>query len=188
MNKTDTADLGRIPLEEIHEPKPDDALRDSELLYRGLLDSLPGAVFVCDRSAVIQDYNRRAAELWGREPKRGDPNERYCGSLRLYWPDGTFLPHAQCPVMDVMRTGVPVSNVRVLIERPDGSRIPVRVHFAPLRNRQGEIFGGITSFDDSAEFERAQTVARQSEALFWQLAENLPVSLLARMRLAASSL
>jgi len=180
MNETDTADLARIPLEEIRERKPGDALRDSELLYRGLLDSLPSAVFVCDRSAVIQDYNRRAAELWGREPQRGDPNERFCGSLRLYRPDGTLLPHAQCPVMEVMRTGVPVPNVRVVIERPDGSRLPVRVHFAPLRNPQGEIIGGMTSFDDITEFERAQTLARQSEARFRQLTENLLVSLFSK--------
>ena len=58
----------------------------SEQRYRAWFEAVPVAVFVCDRMAVIQNYNRRAQEIWGRAPRRGDPRERYCGSFRLYRP------------------------------------------------------------------------------------------------------
>ena len=38
-----------------------------------LLDLLPAAVYVCAPDGMILRFNRRAAELWGREPLLGDP-------------------------------------------------------------------------------------------------------------------
>ena len=60
-----------------------------------LLDLLPAAVYVCAPDGMILRFNRRAAELWGREPLRGDPRDRFCGSYRMYRPDGASLPHRQ---------------------------------------------------------------------------------------------
>jgi PAS domain S-box-containing protein len=51
----------------------------------------------------------------------------------------------------VLRTGFPAHNVEVFIERPDGSRLPVLVNFAPLMNSEGEVTGAITSFMDITE-------------------------------------
>ena len=129
-------------------------LRVSEERYRTLFAAAPMAVFVCDRNAVIQQYNQRAVEFWGREPTCGV--EQHCGSVKLWLPDGTLLPHAQSPMIDVLRTGVPARNVEVFIERPDGSRLPVLVNFAALRNGKGEITGAITSFMDITERKQAE--------------------------------
>ncbi len=126
-----------------------EALRESEERFRTLFEAAPMAIFVCDRDAVIQYYNLRATELWGREPARGV--ERFCGSMKLWLPDGKFLPHERSPIADVLRTGVPARNIEVLIERPDGSRLPVLANFAPMMNAQGEITGAITSFVDFTE-------------------------------------
>src|SRR4051812_10702117 len=52
-----------------------------------LFEQLPFAVYVCDRDGLVLRYNRRAAELWGRSPKLGDPGERFCGSYRMFRPD-----------------------------------------------------------------------------------------------------
>ena len=56
-----------------------------------LFEQLPFAVYVCDRDGLVLRYNHRAAELWGRAPKLGDPNERFCGSYRMFRPDGSLL-------------------------------------------------------------------------------------------------
>lgn len=107
---------------------------------------MPVAAFVCDADGVIQGFNRRAVELWGREPQRGV--ERYCGSLKLYLMDGSFLAHARSPIVEVMRTGVSATNVQVFIERPDGSRVAVIATFSALRDAHDQIVGAITCFDD----------------------------------------
>src|SRR5688572_20014816 len=76
--------------------------RWNEERYRTLFDLGPVAVYSCDSAGVIQEFNRRAAELWGREPALGDTDEKFCGSFQLYRPDGSFMPHEQCPMAEVI--------------------------------------------------------------------------------------
>ncbi|MGN6470002.1 MAG: PAS domain S-box protein [Rhizobiaceae bacterium] len=128
------------------------ALAESEERYGTLFASAPMAVFVCDRNAVIQHCNSRAVELWGREPILGV--EKHCGSVGLWLPDGSPLPHEQSPIVEVLRTGMPITNVEVSIERPDGARLPVIVNFAAIKDPQGAITGAITSFVEITERKR----------------------------------
>src|SRR5215470_15122753 len=81
-----------------------------------LFDLLPVAIYVCDLDGLILYYNRRAAELWGRSPQIDDPSDRFCGSYRMYRLDGDFLAHAECPMADVLRTGIAVSEKEIVIE------------------------------------------------------------------------
>ena len=174
LRDTEGRDIGRIyMLVDITERKQaEHAARESEERYRTLFDSAPMAVFVCDRNAVIQQYNARAVELWGREPTCGV--EKHCGSTRLWLPDGTLLPHDQSPVLDALRTGVPAHNVEVFIERPDGSRLPVLVNFAAIKNARGEVTGAITSFIDITERKRAEEELRQAEKRLRFVMDSMP--------------
>ncbi len=124
-------------------------LRESEGRYRTLFTSAPMAVFVCDTDGFIKNYNERAAELWGRQPVCGV--EKFCGSFRLWRPDGTELPQEESPMMEVIRSGDPAVNIEVEIERPDESRLPVLANLAALRDADGRITGVITSFMDISE-------------------------------------
>lgn len=140
-----------------------DALRESNRRYRELFDAVPVAVFVCDAAGVIQDYNHRAAQLWGRQPRRGDPFARYSGALHLYLPDGSALPPSGSPIVEVLRTGIARHDVELIIERPDASRIVVVEHFVALRDSNGDIVGAITTFDDITAQKRAQAALEESE-------------------------
>ncbi len=82
--------------------RADEALRRSEERYRTLFNLGPVAIYSIDTSGVIQEFNRRAAELWGREPALGDTDQRFCGSFKMFRPDGSFMPHAQCPMAEVV--------------------------------------------------------------------------------------
>ena len=144
-----------------------DALHESEERYRTLFALAPVAVYSCDASGVIRDYNNRAAQLWGRKPAPGDTDERFCGSFKMYCPDGSYMPHEQCPMGDVLSGKVPgVRDGEVLIERPDGSRVIVIVNIAPLMNDKGHIIGAINCFYDVTErksFERERETLLEKE-------------------------
>jgi PAS domain S-box-containing protein len=127
----------------------------SELPAR-LFEQLPFAVYVCDRDGLVRRFNRRAAELWGRSPKLGDPNERFCGSYRMFRPDGSLLPHHQCPMADVLRTGVSVRQQEVHIERPNGSRGIALVDIEPVKDSEGNVVGAINCFQDITERKRSE--------------------------------
>ncbi|WP_310358442.1 PAS domain-containing sensor histidine kinase [Paraburkholderia strydomiana] len=112
----------------------------------GALDAIPGAVYLCDREGWLLRCNSQAAELWGRTPTMGE--ERFCGSHQLFLPDGTPVPHEQCPMADAIFHGTVTQNAEVVMERPDGSRIVALVNIRPLRDAHGNIEGAINCFQD----------------------------------------
>jgi two-component system CheB/CheR fusion protein len=124
-----------------------------------LFEQLPFAIYVCDSEGLVRRYNRRAAELWGRSPKLLDNAERFCGSYRLFRPDGSFLPHDQCPMADVLRTGVSVHEQEVHIERPDGSRGIALVDIEAILDSVGNIVGAVNCFQDITERRRTEATA-----------------------------
>jgi PAS domain S-box-containing protein len=147
----------------------------SEERYRMLFDLGPVAVYSCDAAGVIQDFNRRAVELWGREPKPGDTDERFCGSHKMHRPDGTFMPHELCPMAEVLSGNIPEArDMEVQIERPDGSWVTVIVNIRALKNVSGEITGAINCFVDITERKRVQEAIRQAGERFRFMADAMP--------------
>lgn len=134
------------PIQEIISP---DYLQESNIL-----NLLPAAVYVCDMSGVIKKYNEQAVKFWGRRPIPGDKDERFCGSYKLYHPDGTHLPHNQTPVAACLEDGLPRKDQEVIIERPDNSRIHVRVNVVPVKDQGGNQIGMINCFYDITDEKR----------------------------------
>ena len=72
-----------------------------EIRLDTVLDALPAAIYTTDAAGRVTYCNRAAVELVGREPELG--TDEWCVTWRLYNPDGTPLPHDQCPMADAIR-------------------------------------------------------------------------------------
>jgi PAS domain S-box-containing protein len=118
-----------------------------------LLELLPVAVYTTDAEGRITFYNQAAAELWGHRPELG--SSQWCGSWRLYWPDGRPLPRGECPMAVALKEGRPVRGVEAIAERPDGTRVRFLPYPTPLRDAAGRLVGAINLLMDVSERETA---------------------------------
>jgi PAS domain S-box-containing protein len=109
-----------------------------------ILDVLPIATCVCDSTGSIIQYNRRAIEIWGRAPEPKETHEHFSAATRYYELDGKPLPRSEIPMSQVLRTGAPMRDRELIVERPDGSRIVVSVNIDPLFDHKRDSVGAIS--------------------------------------------
>lgn len=142
----------------------EERLRTSEARYRTLLQLMPAAMCTCDATGRIVLYNDQAVAIWGRTPPT-DGSERFCGSLRLWLPDGALVTDDIMPIVGTLSAGTRHREAEVLIERPDGSRVPVLCNIDPIRDGEGRIVGAVNVFLDISERKRqeAHTAILMSE-------------------------
>jgi PAS domain S-box-containing protein len=126
-----------------------DELKAREEHFRQLLDALPAAIYTTDAEGIITYFNRAAVEFSGRVPDTG--RDHWCVTWKLYSPDGTPLPHDQCPMAIALREGRPIRNVEAVAERPDGSRVPFMPYPTPLTDRTGKVAGAVNMLVDLSD-------------------------------------
>lgn len=146
------------------------------ILDQAALDALPQAVYLCAGDGRVVRFNDKAAELWGRTPYLGDPQERFCGSFRMYRTDGTILPHDECPMAAALASGESFNGQEVIVERPDGERLTVLVNIAALRDPHGHINGAINCFQDITSRKQGEEGLRDSERKIRELIDALPAA------------
>lgn len=115
-----------------------------------LLEALSAAVYTTDAEGRITFYNSAAARMWGREPELGS---LWCGSWKIYTPDGEILPHDQCPMAVALKEQRPVRGVEAVVERPDGSRAPFLPFPTPVFDETGNITGAINLLVDLSDIQ-----------------------------------
>ena len=106
-----------------------------------ILDSITDGVFTVDMQWVITSFNRAAEEITGipRAEAIGQP----CSYVFR-----ASICEGSCALRHTLETGEPVVNFPIYILRADGSKIPVSISTALLKDASGKVIGGVETFRD----------------------------------------
>jgi PAS domain S-box-containing protein len=150
-------------------------LGDVNDLSREAMQALPAAVYMTDAEGRLTFYNEAAVALWGCRPKLGE--SKFCGSWKLYWPDGTPLPHNECPMAMALRQKRPIRGMEAVAEHPDGTRIPFIPYPTPLFDTTGRLTGAVNMLVDIRERKRAEEALAERDAQLAVFVEHAPAAI-----------
>jgi PAS domain S-box-containing protein len=149
--------LTQVPLDTaVHHP-------ERERWCHRVLDALPAAVYTTDAAGRITYYNQAAADLAGRRPELG--KDEWCVSWRLYWPDGTPMPHDQCPMAVALKEDRPIRGEEAILERPDGTCVAFLPYPTPLRDASGTLLGAVNLLVDITDRKAAESARAHLAAI-----------------------
>jgi PAS domain S-box-containing protein len=141
----------------------EDALRENERRFREMIDALPTPIYTTDAQGRLTHFNPAAVQFAGRVPVLG--SDEWCVSWKMYRPDGTPLPHDECPMAIALKEGRVIRDAEAIAERPDGTRIWFTPYPTVLRDAEGRIVGGINMLVDITERRQGETTRARLAAI-----------------------
>src|SRR5580704_15640897 len=128
-------------------------------IFREMVEALPAAIYATGSEGRLTYFNNAAVKLSGRVPELG--TDQWCVTWKIFLPDGTPLPHDQCPMAIALKGGHVPAGIECIAERPDGTRF----WFTPcpeiLRDSEGRITGGVNLLVDITERKTAEMEANE---------------------------
>ena len=115
-------------------------------VFREMVEALPVAIYTTDAEGRLTYFNAAAVKLSGRVPELG--TDKWCVTWKIFLPDGTLLPHDQCPMAIALKGAEVPTGIECIAERPDGSRFWFTPCPAVVRDAEGRIIGGINLLVD----------------------------------------
>jgi PAS domain S-box-containing protein len=147
------------------------ALEESEKKYRELIHTLDTPIYTTDADGRITLFNKAAVNLWGREPELG--KDQWCGSYKIYNPDGTLLPLENCPMAVCLKERRAVVGYEIVVIRPDGNKRTVMPYPQPLFDDAGNLTGAINMLVDITAIRETEKSLLESERKYRALAASL---------------
>jgi PAS domain S-box-containing protein len=114
--------------------------------FKQLVIGSPVAIYTCDKNGYVTFYNDAATKLWGRSPEIGI--DLWCGSWKIYYPDGRPMPLDQCPMALTLKENRFFNGAEIVIETPDHTFLSLLVFPRPLLNDAGEPIGAYNTLVD----------------------------------------
>jgi PAS domain S-box-containing protein len=145
---------------------------EANRLFGEMIEALPVAIYTTDAQGRLSYFNAAAEKLSGRVPEIG--TDQWCVTWKLFLPDGTPLPHDQCPMAIALKGGEVPVGIECIAERPDGTRFWFTPYPMILRDREGRITGGMNLLVDITDRKHAQTEAVEASEQYRAIVETTP--------------
>ena len=111
-----------------------------------ILDSVADGVFTVDENWRITSFNRAAERITGVD--RDDAiGKRCCDVFRA------SICETACALKETLRSGRSVVNRAIYIVNAEGHRVPISISTAILKDRKGNVLGGVETFRDLSTVE-----------------------------------
>ncbi|MFH1349568.1 MAG: sigma 54-interacting transcriptional regulator [Pseudomonadota bacterium] len=122
-----------------------------------ILDSIADGVFTIDSGFRVTSFNRAAEKITGI--KKNEAMERHCWEVFR-----ASICEKRCSLRYTMETGHPIVNQSIFIINSAGERIPISISTALLKDKKGDVIGGVETFRDLSVVEelRKELSGRQS--------------------------
>jgi PAS domain S-box-containing protein len=140
---------------------------------KAVLDTVPVGVLLFDAAGRLE-FNQRAEAIFGMPLSPAGGSAQYLS--RVLFPDGTPVPRDQLLSSRVLQRGETIIGAEFLIERPDGSRLPILGSAAPIHGADGKLLGGVGVFQDVSARMQAEQALRANERLLNGIFDLLPVA------------
>lgn len=111
-----------------------------------VLDSIADGVFTVDMNSRITSINRAATEILGINEKEA------VGKLCFEIFHASICEHS-CALKETLRSGRNIINKTVYIVNSSGEKIPITISTALLKDKEGNIIGGVETFRDVSDVE-----------------------------------
>ena len=111
-----------------------------------ILDSIGEGLLTVDKNFKINFFNRAAEQITGFN--REEVLDQFCKYVFK-----CELCESKCPIGLILESGNNIYDFRSSIEIKDGSRKPIKLNAAILKNENEEPIGGVISFRDLSELE-----------------------------------
>lgn len=121
--------------------------------HNTVLDSINEGVFTVDLNWNVQSFNAAAEKITKMDRCRAI--ERKCFDVFR-----SKFCKDECPMKKTLNTGEPIVNCRSYILNAANQYVPVRISTALLKSAQGEVIGGVETFQDLSEMERLYKVLK----------------------------
>ncbi|MEG4083687.1 diguanylate cyclase domain-containing protein [Microcoleus sp. POL10_C6] len=136
-------------------------LQESEERYRSVITSMTEGVVLQLADGQITTCNASAGRILGLTPEQLMGRTSIDLDWRTVHEDGSPFPCQQHPAMITLRTGKPVSNVVMGIQKSDKTLTWISINSQPLfQMNQSQPYGVVTTFADITERKRAEEMLR----------------------------
>ena len=119
-----------------------------------ILDSIADGVFTVDPDWKITSFNKAAEEITGI-PAEEAIGQRCCDIFHA------SICESGCALRETLQSGQSVVNRAIYIVDADGDRVPVSISSAVLKNKDGQVIGGVETFRDLSAIEELRRELRR---------------------------